>query len=309
MGDMEKEIREHEHCGCGHDHEEHEHHHHDHEHCGCGHDHEEHVHHHREQDAADPETVDTSANTKVYIIDGLDCAHCAAKVEDRINQVPGVKKAVLTFATKQLRITADNPDALIDEIRRVSVALEPEVIITERNFSPKAASDKTTGTGKDEEKEERRELISIIIGAVLFVVGEVLSHTGAASMVTLPVFIIGYLILGAGVLLTAAKNISHGQVFDENFLMSIATLGAFAIGMYPEAMGVMLFYRIGEFFEHKAVERSRTQIMDAVDMRPEVVSLVQENEIKVIPAEQAMVSDILMIRPGDRIPLDGVIVE
>lgn len=316
MGDMEKEIREHEHhhhdhehCGCGHDHEEHEHHHHDHEHCSCGHDHEEHVHHHQEQDAADPETVDTSANTKVYIIDGLDCAHCAAKVEDRINQVPGVEKAVLTFATKQLRITAENPDALIDEIRRVSVALEPEVTITERNFSPKAASDKTTGTAKDEEKEERRELISIIIGAVLFVVGEVLSHTGAASMVTLPVFIIGYLILGAGVLMTAAKNISHGQVFDENFLMSIATLGAFAIGMYPEAMGVMLFYRIGEFFEHKAVERSRTQIMDAVDMRPEVVSLVQGNEIKVIPAEQAMVGDILMIRPGDRIPLDGVIVE
>ena len=216
-----------------------------------------------------PKTVNASAQTKVYIIDGLDCAHCAAKVEERINQVPGVEKALLTYATKQLRITAENPDALIDEIRRVSTALEPEVTIAERDPSPKSvARDAAAQSAREEEKKkERKELISIIIGAVLFVVGEILSHTGAAAAVTLPVFVIGYLILGAGVLVTAAKNISHGQVFDENFLMSIATLGAFAIGMYPEAMGVMLFYRIGEFFEHKAVERSRGQIMDAVDVR------------------------------------------
>ncbi len=258
-----------------------------------------------------PKTVNASAKTKVYIIDGLDCAHCAAKVEERINQVPGVEKAVLTYATKQLRITAENPDALIDEIRRVSTALEPEVTIAERDPSPKSvARDAAAQSAREEEKKkERKELISIIIGAVLFVVGEILSHTGAAAAVTLPVFVIGYLILGAGVLVTAAKNISHGQVFDENFLMSIATLGAFAIGMYPEAMGVMLFYRIGEFFEHKAVERSRGQIMDAVDMRPEVVNLVQGDDIKVIPAESAKVGDVLVIRPGDRIPLDGVILE
>ncbi len=258
-----------------------------------------------------PKTVNASAKTKVYIIDGLDCAHCAAKVEERINEVPGVENAVLTYATKQLRITAEDPDALIDEIRRVSAALEEGVTIVERDPSPKSsANDASSKSAKeDEEKKERRELISIIIGAVLFVVGEILSHMGMTTVVTLPVFVIGYLILGAGVLLTAAKNISRGQVFDENFLMAIATLGAFAIGMYPEAMGVMLFYRIGEFFEHKAVERSRGQIMDAVDMRPEVVNLMQGEDIKVIPAENAKVGDILLIRPGDRIPLDGVILE
>ncbi len=258
-----------------------------------------------------PKTINASAKTKVYIIDGLDCAHCAAKVEERINEVPGVEKAVLTYATKQLRITAENPDALIDEIRRVSAALEEGVTIVERDPSPKSSSKDAAAqpAKEEEEKRERRELISIIIGAVLFVIGEILSHMGMATVVTLPVFVIGYLILGAGVLVTAAKNISHGQVFDENFLMAIATLGAFAIGMYPEAMGVMLFYRIGEFFEHKAVERSRGQIMDAVDMRPEVVNLVQGDDIKVIPAENAKVGDILLIRPGDRIPLDGVILE
>ncbi len=258
-----------------------------------------------------PKKANASARTKVYIIDGLDCAHCASKVEERINQVPGVENAVLTYATKQLRITAENPDALIDEIRRVSASLEAGVTIVERDPSPKSSSDDASGLSskEKEEKKERRELISIIIGAVFFVVGEILSHMGMSTGVTLPVFVIGYLILGAGVLVTAAKNISHGQVFDENFLMGIATLGAFAIGMYPEAMGVMLFYRIGEFFEHKAVERSRGQIMDAVDMRPEVVNLVQGDDIKVIPAENAKVGDVLMIRPGDRIPLDGVILE
>ena len=258
-----------------------------------------------------PKTVNASAKTKVYIINGLDCAHCAAKVEERINEVPGVENAVLTYATRQLRITAENPDALIDEIRRVSAALEEGVTIVERDPSPKSAAKNAAAQSarEEEKKNERRELISIIIGAVLFVVGEILSHMGAAAMVTLPIFVIGYLILGAGVLVTAARNISHGQIFDENFLMGIATLGAFAIGMYPEAMGVMLFYRIGEFFEHKAVERSRGQIMDAVDMRPEVVNLVQGDDIKVIPAENAKVDDVLMIRPGDRIPLDGIILE
>ena len=258
-----------------------------------------------------PKAVNASAKTKVYIINGLDCAHCAAKVEERINEVPGVENAVLTYATRQLRITAENPDALIDEIRRVSAALEEGVTIVERDPSPKSAAKNAAAQSarEEEKKNERRELISIIIGAVLFVVGEILSHMGAAAMVTLPIFVIGYLILGAGVLVTAARNISHGQIFDENFLMGIATLGAFAIGMYPEAMGVMLFYRIGEFFEHKAVERSRGQIMDAVDMRPEVVNLVQGDDIKVIPAENAKVGDVLMIRPGDRIPLDGIILE
>lgn len=115
--------------------------------------------------------------------------------------------------------------------------------------------------------------------------------------------------LRSEIVLTAVKNLLKGRIFDENFLMSIATLGAFAIHEYPEAVGVMLFYRIGEVFEHIAVEKSRGQIMDAVDMRPEVVNLVIGEDIKVIAAEAANVGDILLIRPGDRVPLDGVIVE
>ena len=142
-----------------------------------------------------------------------------------------------------------------------------------------------------------------------FAIGVILNHTIDNTLATFFVFAIAYVILGGEILVKAAKNISHGQVFDENFLMGVATLAAFAIRDFPEAVGVMLFYRIGEFFEDKAVERSRGQIMDAVDMRPEVVNLVSGNDTTVIPAEDANVGDILLIRPGDRIPLDGVVIE
>ena len=107
----------------------------------------------------------------------------------------------------------------------------------------------------------------------------------------------------------AAKNIIKGKEFDENFLMTIATLGAFGIREYPEAVGVMLFYRVGEFFEHKAVAKSRSQIMQTIDMRAENVTLVIGDTTKTIPAKAAKVQDIILIKVGDRIPLDGVVVE
>ncbi len=125
----------------------------------------------------------------------------------------------------------------------------------------------------------------------------------------LPLFIVSYLILGGKVLMTAGRNMKKGQIFDENFLMCIATLGAFAIREFPEAVGVMLFYRIGEYFEDRATEQSRSQIMDAVDLRPEVVNLVVGDEVRVMDAEEAVVGDIVLVRPGDRVPLDGVVID
>ena len=128
--------------------------------------------------------------------------------------------------------------------------------------------------------------------------------------VKLVLLIAAYLLLGRHVLLTAVKNIGRGQVFDENFLMAVATIGAWAVGSFDEAVGVMLFYRVGEYFEDRAVDRSRKQIMDAIDLRPETVNLVKDNgKIEVIPAEDAQEGDIVLVRPGDRVPLDGEIVE
>ena len=251
--------------------------------------------------------------TRTYLIDNLDCANCAAKMESRINDLPEVEEASITFATKQLRVTAADPDALVSEMLRICRTIEPDVTITPKESRVHAAEASQTAPGTVPAKKSffaanRKDILSIGFGALLFIAGEILLHMDF-ELASLLVLVAGYVILGGEIVLTAVRNLFKGQVFDENFLMSIATLGAFVIREYPEAVGVMLFYRVGEFFEHVAVERSRSQIMDAVDMRPEVVNLVSGDNIRVIPAENARVGDTLLVRPGDRIPLDGTVLE
>ena len=255
----------------------------------------------------------TDTTTKTYLLENLGCAHCASKMEEQIANLEGISEATITFATKQLRLTAKNPDRYLDQIRKICTSIESEVLVKEKDPKPKAQSPKTathpTASKKKFFSRENVDIICIIVGAVLFVAGEIMEHKSFGTSATLPVFVIAYLALGGVIVVKAAKNISHGQLFDENFLMSIATLAAFAINDSAEAVGVMLFYRIGELFEEKAVERSRGQIMDAVDLRPEVVNLVTGDDIQVIPSEEAQIGDILLVRPGDRIPLDGIVIE
>ena len=249
------------------------------------------------------EGVPQGMRRKTYRIDGLDCANCAAKIEGKINQLEEVEEATLTFATKQLRVTAKDPDALLPRMVGIARSVEGTATITPWGDGREEK--------KDEKQEQRRDLLFILLGACLFVAGEVLGHVlgGAEDSLWLRgIFLVSYVILGGEVLLTALKNLTRGHVFDENFLMSIATLGALCIDNFPEAVGVMLFYRAGEYFEHRAVEKSRSQIMEAVDLRPEVVERVLgEGKTETIPASQAQVGDILLVRPGDRIPLDGVV--
>ena len=257
-------------------------------------------------------SASADVTTKIYLLENLGCAHCASKMEEQIADLDGISEATITFATKQLRVTAKNPDRYLDQIRKICTSIESEVVVKEKDPKPKTqtAASETHAAGKKETfSKEKIDTICIIIGAILFVAGEIMEHKGFATTATLPVFMIAYLALGGVIVVKAAKNISHGQVFDENFLMSVATLAAFAINDSAEAVGVMLFYRIGELFEEKAVERSRGQIMDAVDLRPEVVNLIVGDDIQVIPSEEAQVGDVLLVRPGDRIPLDGVILE
>ena len=242
-------------------------------------------------------------STKIYMLENLGCAHCAAKMEEKIGEIPGVLEATITFATKQLRVTAEEPDVYLDEIRKICSSIESQVKVVPRELKLKAATEEA----QMEKKKFFSDLSVILAGAVMFAVGNVLHHL-SMDMWALVVFGVAYFILGGKILLEAAKNISHGQIFDENFLMCIATIGAFVIQEYPEAVGVMLFYRIGEYFEEKAVERSRSQIMEAVDLRPETVYLMLGEEAVEIAAEEAKIGDLLLIRPGDRIPLDGVVV-
>ena len=245
------------------------------------------------------------SNTKVYILEGLDCANCAAKIEAKLRTLNGVDDLTITYATKQMKVSAKNPDQMIPMIKETIDAMEDGITIVPKDNK----------VIKSEEAEAKKfslnnPLVSIGVGAVIFIIGEVLEQVG--NVPTIPMFalfLIAYLVLGGKVLITAGKNIMKGQVFDENFLMCIATIGAFCIQEFPEAVGVMLFYRIGEYFEEKATEQSRSQIMEAVDLRPEVVNLVVGNDVRVIDAEEANVGDILLVRPGDRIPLDGVIID
>ena len=285
-------------CGCSHEHD-HEQENHD-SSCGCGHDHS-HAHHHTEEASLRPQAhASGTAVQKVYLIENLDCANCAAAVERKIAAMPEVQDVSLTFATKQLRITAEDPDALLDKILTAASSVEPGVVIQAKSRSSKKASRLSA--------ENKKDLVQILIGAALFISGIILN---AVSLV-IPadvILLIGYLLLGGRIILTAGKNLTRGKVFDENFLMSLATIAAICIGDFKEAVGVMLFYRVGELFEEIAVERSRSQIMDAVDMRPEVVTKVHGSHTHVIPAEDAEIGDILQIRPGDRIPLDGTVVE
>lgn len=243
-------------------------------------------------------------STKIYMLENLGCAHCAAKMEEKIGNLFGISEASITFATKQLRVTAENPDIYLEEIRKICSSIESEVKVVPREFQIKETSSKKEN---GEEKKKLGDLPVILFGAVLFIVGNVLHGMGMEAA-SIGLFAAAYLVLGGEILLEAAKNISHGQIFDENFLMCVATIGAFVIREYPEAVGVMLFYRIGEYFEEKAVERSRSQIMEAVDLRPETVFLMAGNEAMEIAAEEAKAGDVLLIRPGDRIPLDGVVV-
>ena len=168
------------------------------------------------------------------------------------------------------------------------------------------------GCGHDHDHGEagRKDIVFLIIGAVLFVSALLMEYrfTAVPEVIVATVCVVAYLILGKQVLLASARNILKGKVFDENFLMSIATLAAFGIGDYPEAVGVMLFYNVGELFEHISVDRSRKKISEAVDMRPETVNVQDaDGNIRVVAAADVAVGTTIRINPGERIPLDGVV--
>jgi len=175
------------------------------------------------------------------------------------------------------------------------------------------------GHSHDHEEGGALQTTMLVIGTIIFIIGAIIPHLDKVisgvdvswynGNMELAVMLLAYAILGFGVVKGAIKGVISGQVFDEGFLMTIATLGAFAIGENVEGVAVMLFYRIGEYFEHRAVERSRNQIMEVIDMRPENVTTYVDGAEMVIKAELAKVGDIVIVKPGDRIPLDGVVIE
>ena len=257
---------------------------------------------------------------KHYILENLGCANCAAKMEAKIRQLPQVEDATITFATRQLRVKAADPDSLLPQIQAIVTKIEPEVTVSDKDPVPRPRQadhhhehcdhehcDHEHGHDHEHSHDHPgKDLPQLLCGAGSFVLGLVLDSLGF-GLPAKTIFVLSYLILCLGILKSAAKGLIRGRMFDEDLLMSIATVGAFCINEFPEAVGVMLFYRIGEYFEHRAVERSRKQIMEAVDLRPETVERVTPNGTETIPAADAAIGDTLLIRPGDRIPLDGTV--
>ena len=273
---------------------------------------------------------------KIYRIENLDCANCAARIEDKFNLLPEVEDATITFATKQLRVTAEDPDALLPRLTEIARTVEAGAVILPRDHHEHhhhkgcacghehhdhhegcscghdhgdcaCGHCHETQAHHDHPHDADESPLPLLAGAGAFIAGLVLEVLGFDLAARL-IFVGAYLVLGLPILKTALGNLTRGHVLDENFLMSIATLGAFCISEFPEAVGIMLFYRVGEYFEHRAVERSRSQIMEAVDLRPETVLVVHGAMAQTIPAGDARVGDVLLVRPGDRIPLDAVVI-
>ena len=325
----EHEGHEHHHHGedcceedcCRGEHEGHEHHHHGEDCCEedcCHGKHDGHEHHHHGEDCCEDDCCHGEHKEhehhykhlegvvkKKYRIEGIDCANCAAKVEKKMNELPDVA-VTLTFATSQLLVEAKNPDEVLPKLRQIADKMEPGTVIEEYG----SEKEKSVEADEDGDDDVKLELIKIVTGAFVFIGGVVCQkYLNAMPAVYIALFVVSYVILGGEVVLKAVKNLFRGKVFDENFLMSIATIGAFATGEYPEAVGVMLFYEIGELFEDIAVGKSRKQIMEAVDMRPEIVRYVDGDNVIELDPEEIEVGDVIEVRPGDRIPLDGVIIK
>ncbi len=158
-------------------------------------------------------------------------------------------------------------------------------------------------------KKLKRLLKRIIIGALIYLVAILVSHIipDLNKNIELVLFLIAYFVIGGSIVKAAVKNIGHGQIFDENFLMSIATVGAFLIGEYPEAVAVMLFYQVGEWFQSYAVGRSRKSIAELMDIRPDYANVLRGGEAEEVSPEEVAIGEMILIKPGERIPLDGVV--
>ena len=246
---------------------------------------------------------------KTYSLDQLDCAACAAKMEEAASQVPGVEELRINFLTKTMSLTAseDHFEQVAQNVMAACQRVEPECRVCEVKQDTAAHHEHGHAHGHDhEEGEEHHSLGLIGVGAVLFVAGLLLPE-GLWRWVAL---IAAYVVAGGEVLLRAAKNILRGQVFDENFLMAVASLGAMLMGEATEAVAVMLFYQIGEWFQDRAVDKSRASIAQLMDIRPDHANhVLADGSVEVVPPQSLKAGDILLVKPGERIPLDGIILE
>ncbi|MFZ5645542.1 MAG: heavy metal translocating P-type ATPase [Bacillota bacterium] len=240
---------------------------------------------------------------KAFLLMGLDCASCSSKIEGKVRTIPGIRSAVVNFPAKKLMVEVGpgvNNTDILKHIRETIERIEPGVKVR-----PEGEAGQETAR-EEEKRGERFETLRLAVGAALFAVALLFKFSFTVEAV---LYGVSYVLVGGEVLLKSVRNISRGLVFDENFLMSIATLGALAIRQFPEAVAVMLFYQVGELFQDYAVNRSRKSITALMDIRPDFANIKTGNEIKQVSPEIVKTGDIIVVKPGEKIPLDGKVVE
>lgn len=245
---------------------------------------------------------------KIFVLKGLDCPNCSAKIEKEVGELAGVSSSSINLMKQSLTISVEE-DALslvTKQIETIVHSHEPDVTVTEYI----AESSVSTQETKTEDYNNKIRIIRLIAGALIFISGII---SNEFINVSLPVYLIflvlAYIILGGDVVIKAIKNITKGRIFDENFLMSLSTIGAFVIGEYPEAVAVMLFYQIGEYFQDLAVNRSRKSIANLMNIRPDFATVLRNGEQTIVSPKTVSIGEIIVVKPGEKIPLDGIILE
>jgi len=231
---------------------------------------------------------------KIIMLEGLNCANCAAKIEDKVKNIGGVKNVNLNFIEKTLTLETEDREK-VTQIKDIINKIEPDVEIYEKNGD----------ISEEHRNNYLKDIIKFTSGITFFVLAIMIKNNFYISLIF---YIAAYFIFGFRVLKTSFKNILRGNIFDENFLMMIATVGAFAIKEFPEAVGVMLFYEIGEFFQDIAVDNSRKSIKSLLNIRPDYANIKKDNKYIKIKPEEIKKGDIIYVKPGERIPVDGIII-
>ncbi len=243
---------------------------------------------------------------KVLKLEGLGCANCAAKMETKIGTLQEVSFVSVDFASQRLTFEADtgNLNELYQSIEKIIVEIEPQVIVKDEEYQHSASAEKDQSHDHGS-RLFKRDVARLSVGGLIFLAALTLS---LSPTLELAFFLVSYVIVGGGVVKRAVKNILRGQIFDENFLMTVATVGAFLIGEYPEGVAVMLFYLVGELFQDQAVGKSRKSISALMDIRPDYANLVTEKgDSRRVSPESVNIGDRIVVKPGEKIPLDGIV--
>jgi len=231
-----------------------------------------------------------------FTLNGLDCANCAAKIEENIKHIDGICDVSLNFATQNLSVKIDEKNderQVLDRVKKVVNDIEPDVNMQS-----------LSNRKQDEQEEESASPYRLLTAVFIYIIALFLPDI---AWLKFTAFFAAYILAGFDVLWRAVRNVFSGAVFDESFLMSVATIGAFAIRQFAEGVAVMLFYQIGVYFENKAVDHSRRSIKELMDIRPDYANLKIGDSIKEVNARDININDTIVVKAGERIPLDGKI--